>query len=218
MLALRLVACCFLIAAIFRSYIEVSSGKNATIYSAITNGPSSGSPPVQPGTEADMMKAWVEGRWKDAAPLMRKLQVESETRLKNNYDRAAVDNLILTGQFFLEETAYTDALKIFLSVLEADEKHFGSASSEVGRDLNNLGVVSYVSAKCEKDEARRARLFDNSKAYLDRAQKIFHDASTSPLLAKDKNIVDFNRIPVMRDCGDKVEYNKLRAAHLFDLP
>jgi tetratricopeptide (TPR) repeat protein len=112
---------------------------------------------------------WQEGKFPEAE----KLLVESSPTAKpTGYDPTFVDKMLSLAAVSLDNADFARAIEHYELILTYDRKMLGNTSRETARDLNNLGVASYLLGQASEKEAARQGYFAKALDYYSQAEDI----------------------------------------------
>jgi hypothetical protein len=112
---------------------------------------------------------WQEGNFSEAERLYGE---GAKAANPAGYDARFVDKVLKLAAISVDNGDFTDAFHRYELILAYDRKMLGDTSREVARDLNNLGVASYLAAQATKDEKGRKDYFAKACNYYSQAAKI----------------------------------------------
>ena len=97
---------------------------------------------------------WQENQFGEAKKLESEVNKEPEPK---GYDAEFVENNLTSASLKLDAGDFSEVLKLYQAVLAYDRKTLGDSCRQVARDLNSLGVASYLAGQaCEEPDKRNS--------------------------------------------------------------
>jgi hypothetical protein len=104
---------------------------------------------------------------------------------------------------------FSNAESWYKLIWTSDKEHLPKSDSRIMRDLNNLGLVYYLSAMATPDNLERELQLSRANFYLIQAELAYRDQPNHDV-QDEANTLD-NRYLVLRELGNKSEAKTIRA-------
>jgi hypothetical protein len=138
--------------------------------------------------------------WADAEKFYRLLSLESQPTKASSSETN--ENLLRLANFLTTEAKLQDAKAIYMRVLEDDRKRLPKDDLKIARDLNNMGLNSYLIASSEQRGDARTEELRKASDYYKQALLSLKSVPKSEKSLQTESVILANHYLALRDLND----------------
>jgi hypothetical protein len=166
----------FVSLAIFRSLTAIASnGASPNYFQELANNESSLKARAKSGSTSDDQLSevlWQEGKFTEAEKLVRRQWVET-TSNPVAYSDKFVETALRLARIDLDNADYSNAAYCYKALLTYEKGRLSESDWRIARDLNNLGMTSYMDSQAQADFKKRADLLKEALSYYEGAASVY---------------------------------------------
>lgn len=115
---------------------------------------------------------WQEKNFNEAEQLLSERWLASKSINQSGYNPDTVQLALQLATLCLDQGAFEKAIHYYNFIRTYDNDKLGTANSLAARDLNNLGIASYLAGKTCQDLPQRQAMFSKAISFFSQAAEI----------------------------------------------